>query len=107
MEFVDPFGWHVVDAEVMSFIREKLSNFETMTWGDIVVKAKKQHHTVAISQLCPDAQKRLRELKLEDFDGLLSLRLAARRRVWGIFADGVMTLLWWDSEHRVCPSEKD
>lgn len=89
MEFVDPFGWHIVDANVMQFIRSKLANFETMTWDDIILKAKKQNHTVALNQLCPQAQKRLKDLHLEDLDGLLSLRLAAKQRVWGIFAEGL------------------
>ena len=104
MEFVDPFGWHVVSAQVMHFIREKLSNFETMTWGNIVVESKKQNHTVSIGQLSPLAKKRLKDLKLDDMDGLLTLRLGGKQRVWGIFAEGVMTMLWWDPNHQVCPS---
>ena len=54
MEFVDPFGWHVVDADVMHFIRGKLSNFETMTWDSIVLKAKKQNHTVPVGNSAPE-----------------------------------------------------
>jgi hypothetical protein len=84
MEFVDPFGWHVADTAVIHFIRTKLSNFETMTWSDITIKAKKQNHTVAAGMLCARAQKRLKDLKLDDLDGLLSLRLSGAQRVWGL-----------------------
>jgi hypothetical protein len=107
MEFVDPFGWHVVDTAIMHFIRSKLTNFETMSWDAILIKAKKQNHTVPIVQLCPRARNRLKELNLDDLDGLLSLRLSGTQRVWGIFSEGVMTLLWWDPDHEVCPSLKD
>jgi hypothetical protein len=106
MEFVDPFGWHILDAGIMHFIRSKLSNFETMTWDDILIKAKKQNHTVTVGDLCSKAQKRLKDLKLDDIDGLVSLRLTGKQRVWGIFGEGVMTLLWWDPDHGVCPSLK-
>jgi hypothetical protein len=97
----------VLTPEVMHFIRSKLKQFETMTWSDITLKAKHQNHTVAISDLCGRARARLKELKLDDLDVLLSLRLTGRQRVWGIFAEGVMTLLWWDPHHEVCPSLKD
>jgi hypothetical protein len=41
---------------------------------------------------------------LDEFEDLVSLRLSARERVWGILAEGVLELLWWDPDHKVCPS---
>ncbi len=106
MEFVDPFGWHIVTTDVLDFIRKKLGYFESMTWADILIVAKKHNHTVTIDQLCTRAQKRLKELHLDDIDGVVSLHLSGVQRVWGILNAGVLALLWWDPVHAVCPSLK-
>jgi hypothetical protein len=55
MEFSDPFVWHVLDADGFSCIWEKLGNFETMTWGEILLVAKKQNHNVAVDKLVKEA----------------------------------------------------
>jgi hypothetical protein len=104
MEFIHPFGWHIVDAATLDFIRRKLAHFESMTWADILVAGKKQNHTVSRDQLCADAQQRLIAMRLEDVDGLVSLHLSGVSRVWGYLSAGILTLLWWDPEHKVCPS---
>jgi hypothetical protein len=104
IDFVDPYGWHKVGATELHAIRAKLAHFESMTWADILIKAKKQNHNVQISDLCSQAQKRLKEIHCDDIDELLSLHLSGIERVWGILDRGVMTLLWWDPKHQVCPS---
>jgi len=106
MEFSDPFGWHVLDTDGISFIWEKLANFETMTWGEILLVAKKHNHNVSVDKLVKEAQDRLVEVNLDDLDELTSLHLTGRGRVWGIIDRGVMDLLWWDADHRVCVSHK-
>ncbi len=106
MEFVpSPFGWHVVDANTLGFIRQKLANFESMTWRDILITGNKQNHIVSRDRLCSDAQKRFTAIRLEDVDGLVSLHLSGLNRVWGYFLSaGILNLLWWDPDHKVCPS---
>jgi hypothetical protein len=108
MDFIDPYGWHKVDATLLSEIREKLSQFETQTWAQILVDAKKQNHSVPVNDLCRDAQVRLSGIFKGpiDVDDLLSLRLSGKERVWGILRKGVMEILWWDPNHLVCPSIK-
>jgi hypothetical protein len=109
MDFVDPFGWHTVDSQKLEDIRSKLGQLETRTWGEILLRAKKQNHSVSIEILCKDAQDRLSEMYKGhvDIDDLVSLRLSGRERVWGILDQGVFAVLWWDPEHAVCPSLKD
>jgi hypothetical protein len=106
MELVDPFGWHVITSDILDSIRTKLQHFESMTWAEILVVGKKRNHTVRVDQLCPKAQKRLKELRLDDVDEVVSLHLTGLQRVWGILNAGVLALLWWDPDHEVCPSEK-
>jgi hypothetical protein len=106
MEFSAPFGWHILDANGIASILEKLANFETMTWKEILLDAKKQNHNVSVDKLIKEAQDRLTEISLDDLDELTSLHLTGKGRVWGIIDQGVMNLLWWDPEHQVCPSHK-
>jgi hypothetical protein len=104
MEFCDPFGWHSLDAETISFVHNKLAQFESMTWNEIIVQAKKQNHMIETHKLCKEARERLEELGLDDAAELLSLRLSGRERVWGMLRQGILVVLWWDPEHQVCPS---
>jgi hypothetical protein len=107
MELVDPFGWHTVSASTIRSVREKLGHFESMTWNEILVKGKKRNHSVSTSRLCAQAQKRLRDSGQADLDELVSLRLSGPERIWGILRQGVLAVLWWDPNHKVCPTLMD
>ncbi len=106
MEVRERFGWHLLDRARALRVRERLADFESMTWAEILGRGD-QHHPVAVSDLAPEARRRLTQLRLEDLDDLISLRLSGRERVWG-FPDQVLPsilhLLWWDPDHEVCPA---
>ena len=87
-------------------IREKLASFETMTWREILLDAKKQNHNISVDKLIKEAQDRLFEIFSEKLDELTCLRLTGKGRVWGKIDEGVMDLLWWDAEHWICSSHK-
>lgn len=106
MEMVDPFGWHTVEAPVLLRIRERLAHFESMTWEEILVRAKKQNHSIEVADLCTEAQRRLEERRIL-LDKVVSLRLSAKERVFGYLENGVLVLLFWDPLHQVCPSLRD
>jgi hypothetical protein len=104
LSFKDPYGWHVLSVEDVYSIQQKLLHLESMTWDEILVKGRKSYHLVAITKLCKAAQDHLAEMAIEDIDELLSLRLSATERVWGILDRGIVELLWWDPNHEICPS---
>lgn len=106
MEMVEPFGWHRVDGSTIQYIRSRLAHFETMTWAEILVQAKKQNHSIHVEDICSAAQQRLEAigLLLED---VVSLRLSGRERVYGYLENGVLIVLWWDPLHQICPSLKE
>jgi hypothetical protein len=105
MEMRDPFGWHGIGREKLEEIRGKLAFLESSTWNDILLVAKTQNHSIPIEKLEGEAQRRLRDLGLEDIDEVISLRLSGKERVFGIRYDVALSLLWWDEDHRVCRSE--
>lgn len=106
LEMAGPWGWNRLPADKLTEVREKLSQFETMTWREMLMDAKKRYHNVPIANLSSAAQARLEQLGQADIDQILSLRISAKERVWGIQHSAVVNLLWWDPEHQVCPSEK-
>ena len=95
-----------MDKNEVNAIREKLASFETMTWWEILLDAKKQNHNVSVDDLVKEAQERLLEIFSEQLDELTSLHLTGKGRVWGQINEGVMELIWWDSEHQICKSNK-
>lgn len=106
LELVDPFGWHSIDTALLHEIRERLQAFESMTWNEILVKGSKHNHAIQTTALCKDARDRLKEIRLDDIEELVSLKMSGEERIWGIKQHSVMLLLWWDPRHQVCPSHK-
>lgn len=83
----------------------KLKNYETMTWGEIY-RDRDRNHPVGVLGLIKEAQDRLVALKLDDNEELFRFRLSGTGRVWGIRVGRVFQLLWWDPDHKICPSTK-
>jgi len=103
LDFDGRWGWCYFESiEQIKEIKEKIKNFESMSWSKILQNGN--NHEVSISKLCREAQKRLEELKMDDTEALLSLRLSGKERIWGIKVGNVCKLLWWDPHHEVCPS---
>lgn len=101
IELEDPFGWQLVEQGVLHEIRKKLAQFEAKTWNEILVKEKHWNHTVPVSKLCVPARERLKSLRLDDLEEVVSLRLTGPKRVWGYRVGPVFHVLWWDPEHHV------
>lgn len=104
LEEVGPFGWHRITGVKIAEVSAKLKSFETMLWSAILVTAKKQNHTIPVENLSKPAKQRLVDIKLDDRDELISLRLSNRERIWGFLEGSTFHLVWWDPEHQVCPS---
>ena len=88
----------------------KLREFETMTWGDILIKSKKQNHSIAPDKLNKIARERLASLQIEAED-IYSLRLGGKLRLYGLLIGSVYHILWYDDDHGdnetcVCRSQK-
>ena len=112
MQLCDPYGWHIVNVDKLNEIISKLACFESMTWAEILIQARKQNHSVEVWNLEKSARDRLKELGLADtqsedppkVEELISLHLCGKERIWGFLDGRVLHLLWWDPDHEVCPS---
>jgi hypothetical protein len=94
-------------------IYTKIRHFETNTWHAIERelfgkgKRKTKHHSVSVSKIIPEAQKRLETLHYDDIDELFSVRLDGEMRIWGIRTYSYLKVLWIDLKHEICPTQKD
>lgn len=86
-------------------IAQSMKGYESRTWAE-VDRSHTRDHPVAIKGLCPTAQRRLHALKMDDIDQLWRFRFSNRQRLWGIRDRQYFKVLWWDPEHKVCPSKK-
>ena len=85
-------------------------SFETQTWGEILVKGKKQNHSINVDELNKDARNRLTTLNIEE-ESVISLRLSSKHRVYGLIYNSIFNILWYDNDHGdhdtcVCRSNK-
>lgn len=81
-----------------SVIFPKLREFESMTWDDITLKAKKQNHTIEVAELNKVARDKLDTLHVEA-ESLVSLRLGSTIRLYGFLVGAVYNILWYDDNH--------
>ena len=89
----------------------KLKEFEKLTWHEIENQKygneqKTKHHNIEVERLCPAAQKRLRDLKMDDVGELFSFRLEGKLRIFGRRIHNCFQIMWIDTEHQICPMSK-
>ncbi|MEM9019318.1 MAG: hypothetical protein AAGC44_02045 [Planctomycetota bacterium] len=71
-----------------------------------VIQNRTHHHEISLDRLSREACKRLEQLAFDDLDSLFSMRLSAKKRLFGVRKEPYFYVLWWDPDHKVCPSKK-
>lgn len=99
-----PFAWsNLADGDAHKEVIETLASLETMTEGDLGAKGC---HFIETPTLCKEARDRLAEIQLDDLDELYSIRITGRTRIFCVHREDVLSVLWYDPDHAVCPSNK-
>lgn len=99
-----PFSWaNITDAQRRG-VWARMSEFEKMTPSQLLSTGS---HRVSQSRMAKEAKERLRRIELDDLEELWSFRVTGRQRFWCMKRENVYSLLWWDPDHRVCPSLRD
>lgn len=102
-----PWGWFNIkekDKGILLDIRNRLGEFEKMTWGEI--ERKNQNHPIPVDKVDSKARKRLVEIQLDFVENLYSLRITKQSRLWGYRDHNLFYILWWDPGHTVYPFNK-
>lgn len=97
-------GWGKLRAGQWRDLLKHLKVFEGLTWAALKAQAGGRrhgtnHHSCLTADFCKEARDRLKELHLDDFDSLFSLRLANTLRLYGVRDGRVLQLLWHDPHH--------
>ena len=95
-------GWSNFDNKYMKDFIGKLLDFQKYNIPELIDHGS---HPIKVEKLVPKARKRLEEISL-DTEELFSLRFSGKQRVWCILNMNMLSLLWWDPRHEVCPSHK-
>ncbi len=79
-------------------ILPRLKSLETLTWSEILVRDKKQNHSLNPDELNKAARDRLASKYIEA-ESLISLRISGNRRLYGYMTGRVFNVLWYDDDH--------
>ena len=88
---------HIGDS-IWTEIIPRLKALETQTWGEILVRDKKQNHSLNLDELNKVAQNRL-AAKYIEAESLISLRLTGKHRLYGYMSGRTFNILWYDDDH--------
>lgn len=114
LEYEGSWHWKVDAATIRTIIVDLMVEMERLTWSQVfnqIANSKSRgtakHKFVPVESLVPEAQRRLAELRLDDWDELFRFRLGNMARLWGILVQEgdarIFYPIWWDPDHMVCP----
>lgn len=87
-----------VGEVIWTEILPRLRALETQTWSEILVRDKKQNHSLDLNDLNRVDQDRLITRYIEA-ESLISLRVTGTHRLYGYMTGRVFNILWYDDEH--------
>ena len=97
------FGWTKV--EIIHFLRkivQALQSYEGLKWHD--VKKKPHCHYWGLDKIPTECYARLAERQI-DIEELFQIGLGNKPRIIGYKTGSIFYLMWYDPDHRFCPTE--
>lgn len=104
--------WHKTPKkiEVETFLAEY---DQVKTWRDVAEEkcagkeeaVKKKHVFYPLSAIVKEAQDRIIDLKLDDYDEIFRFRLANKERLYGFVNGATFVTVWFDPTHEICPTD--
>lgn len=79
-------------------ILPRLKALETQTWSEILIRNKKQNHSLDLNKLNKKARDKLASKYIEA-ESLISLRMTGNHRLYGYMTGRVFHILWYDDKH--------
>ncbi|GAA6265473.1 hypothetical protein F110043I8_24580 [Ruminococcus sp. f11] len=93
-----PFSEKHIGNMIWTEIIPHLKALESQTWSEILVRDKKQNHSIVMNDLNKNAQNRLASRYIEA-ESLISLRITGNHRLYGYMIGRVFNILWYDNDH--------
>ena len=79
-----------------------LYNISNMTWGQM---EQDKHHFISLDSLNAEAYRNFQLFAARYSDNLFSFRIDGKKRLYGLVYESVFYILWYDREHKICPSK--
>lgn len=93
-----PFTQEHIGDLIWNEIFPRLKALESQTWNEILVRNKKQNHSINVADLSKLAQDRLVD-KFIEAESLISLRVTGNHRLYDYLSGRVFNILWYDDDH--------
>jgi hypothetical protein len=93
-------SWLNLDATHLEELHRELAAVEGEKLFDLLRNERVKE--IPAEHMTLPAQKRLKELRLEEEDSFWEIRMPSKRRAWGIMRGATFSLLWWDVEETAC-----
>lgn len=92
-------------------ILDKMISYSTMTWAELRAqthdKGKSKHHFLDPAALSPAAKERIAAKHFEESsDTIFSFALQNKLRIIGLREGEKFHAVWYDPQHKFCPSTK-
>lgn len=111
-EYSGEWDWHLNPKEAKDVL-DVLANLSLSTWAEVKAqmvnsksKSHKKHHDQSVDSICKAARDRLDELQI-NVERVFRLRHGNMIRIWGYMDRAVFQIVWFDRNHRVCPTESE
>lgn len=91
-------AWSKAVGNTLKEIMAKLAEFEKLDYASGLRTICHPIQTISLSR---PAKQRLLELQRDDIETLHSWRIGAKERLWCADYQGMMCVLWWDTDHEV------
>lgn len=105
-EVEGPWPWVALTADDALRVHAFLSEMEKLTWDEASRGGAPRIKLERLRDAPPTPRSRLEEMRRDDVDALVNLRLSGRERIWGVRRGNACHLLWWDPRHEVWPSAR-
>lgn len=109
-DYTGEWDW-ALDPKEAKDILDLLAQTSRLTWREVKAlrfnskgSTRQLHHSQPVTSICPDAQRRLGDLKIV-VDEVFRLRHGNLPRLWGYLSGPTFNVVWWDRSHKVCPQE--
>lgn len=84
----------------------KMAHCETMKVSELTVTRRLFKDYDVPGPLAGEAVRRLTELQLVDLTKIHRLEFTGTQRLYGVLRDNVFHVIWWDPDHKICPTSK-
>ena len=97
------FGWHKVDIlDFLKNIVKRLQSYEGQLWHDM--KRNRHCHPWGLDAIPKECSDRLGERQI-DINELYQIPIGSIPRIIGYKTGNTFYLMWWDAEHKFCPTK--